>query len=148
MSRTVSVRSPEETAGRLDAIAKELGLSIEEVSAMMVEEWLRQDEHPEIGFRTFGKERLAYLEGFIRIWKIVMVAQGYDFDAEKTAAHFDVPVHRIQAALDYYRAYPDEADRIIAENDSWTYERLKQVLPNIGITIVPREPADDNVMPV
>jgi hypothetical protein len=144
----VSLRPSEETAGRLDAIAQELGLSVSEVRAMMIEEWLRQDEFPEIEFRTFNRERLACLKGLIRLWKIIMVARDYEFDVEKTAAHFDFPVHRIQAAFDYYQAYPEEADRIIAENDAWTYERIKQVLPQIERFTIPREPADDAVVPV
>jgi hypothetical protein len=142
MSKTVSLRPPEETAGRLEAIAQELGLSVSEVRAMMVEEWLRQDEFPEIEFRTFNRERLACLKGLIRIWKIIMVAEDYEFDIEKTAYHFQFPPHRIEAAFNYYRTYPEETNRIIAENRAVTFEDLKRMLPHIERFTVEREPDD------
>src|SRR5215203_1746845 len=143
MSKTVSLRSPDETARRLEAIAQELGLSVSEVRAMMIEEWLRQDEFPEIEFRTFNHERHACVKGAMQIWQLIMTAEAWDLDADKTALYFPIPAHRIKGAFDYYRAYPEDIDRALAENRSWTYERIKQVLPQIERFSVPREPADD-----
>lgn len=122
--------------------------SANDLAAMMVEEWLRQDEFPEIEFRTFNGERHACVKGAMQLWQLVMTAEAWDLDAEKTAKYFPIPAHRIQGAFDYYRAYPEEIDRALAENRSWTYERLKQVLPQIERFTLPREPVDDNVMPV
>jgi hypothetical protein len=131
MSKVVSLRLPDVTAARLEATARRAGRSISEIGARMVEESLRLNEFAEIEFRSFQGERLACLKGSIRIWKIIMVARDYDFDIEKTAAHFQFPVYRIEAAFSYYRAYPEEIDRVIADNDAWTFERIKQVLPQI-----------------
>lgn len=131
MSRDVTLRLPDETAARLEASAREAGLSLSDVGARSIEEWLRQNEFPEIEFRTFNGERHACVKGAMQIWQLVMVARGYDLDVEKTAAYFPIPAHRIQGAFDYYRAYPEEIDLALAENDSWTYERLKQVLPQL-----------------
>jgi hypothetical protein len=142
MSKAVTLRLPDETARRLEAAARRAGRSVSETGARSIEEWLRQQEFAEIEFRNFQGERLACLKGSIRIWKIIMVAQDYDFDVEKVAAHFQFPVYRIEAAFAYYRAYPEEADRIIADNRSWTYERLKQVLPNLNLITVNIDPDD------
>jgi hypothetical protein len=134
----VSLRLPNETAERLRAWARRAGRSVSEVGALSLEEWLRQQEFADIEFRAFGGERLACLKGGPRVWKIIEVAQGYSMDAERTAAHFDWPVHRVQAVFNYYAAYPDEIDRIIEENRSITFDQLKRLLPQIEVIAVPR----------
>jgi uncharacterized protein (DUF433 family) len=133
MSKVVSLRLPDATAARLQKIAKRAGRSVSEIGARSIEEWLRQNEFADIEFRDFQGQRLACVKGAIRVWKIIDVAEGYDFDPEKTAAHFGWPVHRVQAALSYYAAYPEEIDQIIAENDAITFEDLQRTFPDIGL---------------
>jgi hypothetical protein len=144
MAREVTLRLPDATADRLEAAAQAAGVSRDEIGARLIEESLRQREHPEIEFRDYGKERLASVKGFIRVWKVIFTGQEYDLDVEKTAHHFQVPAAQIEAAFNYYRAYPEESDRAIAENDSWTYERLKQTLPQLERFTVPREDNDSD----
>ena len=81
----------------------------------------------------------------MQIWQLVMVARGWDLDVETTAKHFPMPAHRIRGAFDYYRAYPEEIDRAIAENESWTYERMKQSLPQLERFSVDLDRDEDNV---
>ncbi|HZO33220.1 MAG TPA: ribbon-helix-helix protein, CopG family [Chloroflexota bacterium] len=131
MARDVTLRLPDETAARLEATAQREGRSVSETGARSIEEWLRLNEFPEIEFRTFNGERHACVKGFMQIWQLVMVAQGWDLDVETTAKYFPIPAHRIRNAFDYYRAYSEEIDQVIAENDSWTYERLKESLPQL-----------------
>ena len=145
MARDVTLRLPEETAARLEAAAKKEGRSVSETGARAIEESLRLDEFPEIEFRTFNGERHACVKDFMQIWQLIMVARHYDLDVEKTAKYFPIPSYRIQGAFDYYRAYPDEIDRALAENDSWTYERLKQSLPNLERFSVDLDRDEDNV---
>jgi hypothetical protein len=142
MARDVTLRLPEETAARLEAAAKKEGRSLSEAGALSIEEWLRQQEFPEIEFRTFNGERHACVKGFMQIWQLVMVARGWDLDVESTATYFPIPAHRIRGAFDYYRAYPEEIDQAIAENDSWTYERMKQALPQLNLISVRLDPKD------
>lgn len=143
MARDVTLRLPEETAARLEATAKKEGRSISETGALSIEEWLRQNEFPEIEFRTFNGERHACVKGFMQIWQLVMVARGWNLDVETTAKYFPIPAHRIQGAFDYYRAFPEEIDRALAENDSWTYERLKESLPQLERVFVELDEDDD-----
>ena len=95
MSRDVTLRLPDETAARLEASAREAGLSLSEVGARSIEEWLRQNEFPEIEFRTFNGERHACVKSFMQVWQLVMVARGWDLDVEATATYFPIPAHRI-----------------------------------------------------
>ena len=57
MARDVTLRLPDETAARLEATARKEGRSLSETGARSIEEWLRQNEFPEIEFRTFNGER-------------------------------------------------------------------------------------------
>ena len=56
-----------------------------ELGAGLFEEARRRSEFAEIEFRTFQGERQACLTGGLRLWKLVMVAQDYVMDVEKTA---------------------------------------------------------------
>jgi hypothetical protein len=143
MARDVTLRLPDETAERLEAAAQAAGLSVDEMGATMITEWLLQDEFPEIEFRTFNGERHACVKGSMQIWLLVMTAEAWDLDAETTAKYFPIPAHRIKGAFHYYRAHPEEIDRALAENRSWTYERIKQILPHTTQTIVHLDPVDD-----
>ena len=140
MSQTVTMRLPDETAEWLKASARRAGRSVSEVGAVLLEEARRVSEFAEIEFRTFGGERQSCLTGGLRLWKILMVAQGYAMDAEKTAAHFDVSVWKIQAAFHYYYAFPQEIDAAIAEVRSQTFDTLKRRLPQLErqqVTVAP-----------
>ena len=131
MSQTVTMRLPEETAEWLKSSARRVGRSVSELGAALFEEARRVSEFAEIEFRTFGGERQVCLAGGLRIWKIILTAQDYEMDASKTAAHFDLPVWRIQAAFHYYEAFPKEIDTIIAEVHSQTFDTLKRKLPQL-----------------
>jgi len=131
MSQTITMRLPEETAEWLKASARRVGRSVSELGAALFEEARRISEFAEIEFRTFGGERQVCLTGGLRLWKILLVAQGYGMDAEKTAAHFDLPVWKIQAAFHYYEVYPQEVDVAIAEVRAQTFDTLKRKLPQL-----------------
>jgi hypothetical protein len=137
VSTVVTLRLPHATAERLKAHARRAGRSVSEVGARSIEEWLRQQELANIEFRSFGEERFACLTGSLPIWQVILVAQGYDLDPARTAAHFEWPVHRVQAALNYYGAYPAEIDQAIADNRAMTFERLRRILPGVERFSVP-----------
>jgi hypothetical protein len=133
MSKVVSLRLPDATAARLQKLARRAGRSVSEFGARSLEEWLRENEFTDIDFRDFQGRRHACLKGSIRLWKIIDVAEGYDFDPEKTAAHFGFPVERIKAAFNYHAAYPEEIDEYIAANRAITFEDLQRTFPDIGL---------------
>ena len=133
MSQTVTMRLPEETAEWLKSSARRAGRSVSELGAALFEEARRASEFAEIEFRTFAGERHACLAGGLRLWKVLLTAQGYAMDTEKTAAHFDLPVWKIQAAFHYYDAYPQEIDAVIAEARSQTFDTLKRRLPQLEL---------------
>ena len=131
MSQTVTMRLPEETAEWLKASARRAGRSVSELGATLVEEARRISEFAEIEFRTFGGERQACLVGGLRVWKVIMTAKDYSLDAEKTAAHFGLPIRKIQAALHYYEAFPEEIDAAIGDARGQSFDTLKRKLPQL-----------------
>jgi hypothetical protein len=137
MSQTITMRLPDETVAWLKTSARRAGRSVSELGASLFEEARRMSQFAEIEFRTFQGERHACLTGGLRLWKVIMVAQDYDMDVEKTAAHFDFPVWKIQAAIHYYEAFPDEIDNAIEEVRSMTFEKLKRLLPQLERHEVP-----------
>lgn len=143
MSQTVTMRLPDETAEWLKASARRAGRSVSELGATLFEEARRMSQFAEIEFRTFEGERLACLKGGLRLWKVIMVAQDYGMDVEKTAAHFDLPAWKIQAARHYYEAFPQEIDAAIAEARSMTFEKLKRKLPQLERHEVAPSPAGE-----
>lgn len=131
MSQIVTMRLPENTAEWLKSSARRIGRSVSEVGAAMLEEMRHVSEFAEIEFRTFSGERQACLTGGLRLWKIIVVAQEYGMDAGKTAGHFDLPAWKVQAAFNYYEAYPREIDAAIADMRSQTLNTLKRKLPQM-----------------
>jgi hypothetical protein len=125
------MRLPDETAEWLKASARRAGRSVSELGATLFEEARRMSEFAEIEFRIFEGERQACLKGGLRLWKVIMVAQDYGLDPEKTAAHFGMPAWKIQAALHYYEAFPQEIDQAITEVRGMTFEKLKRKLPQL-----------------
>lgn len=144
MSQTITMRLPDETAEWLKTQARRAGRSVSEMGANLFEEERRRSEFAEIEFRTFQGERQACLTGGLRLWKILLTAQDYGMEIEKTAAHFDLPAWKIQAAFHYYEAFPQEIDAAIADVRAMTFDKLKRRLPNLEkheVTIADSEEA-------
>ncbi|MBA2679628.1 MAG: transcriptional regulator [Ktedonobacteraceae bacterium] len=137
MPQVISLRIPDATAERLRTTARRAGRTLNEWGALSLEEWLRQNEFADIEFRSVGGERQACLKGALPIWQIILVAQSYGMDTERTAEHFAWPRRRAQAALNYYEAFPAEIDQAIEDNHAMTETALKRLLPQMETLVVP-----------
>lgn len=143
MSQVVSLRLPDETAERLKLNARRTGRTLNEAASRSLEEWLRQEEFADIEFRNFNGERHACLKGALPLWQLILVARDYGMDAEKTAAHFRFPIHRVKAAFHYYEAHPQEIDQAIADNNAVTFDTLKRLLPQLEAIAIPQSVLDE-----
>jgi uncharacterized protein (DUF433 family) len=136
MSKVVSMRIADEQAERLQRVARRLGRTASETSALFVEEGLRQAEFGQIEFRNSAVGRQAYVRGTsLAVWGVVSVAREFGLDAEQTATHLQWPLYRVQAALNYATAFPNEIADAIEDNDSYTFEKLRQLLPNAELYV-------------
>lgn len=143
MSQVVSLRLPDETAERLKVTARRTGRTLNEAATRSIEEWLRLEEFADIEFRNFNGERHACLKGALPLWQLLLIARDYALDAEKTAAHFRFPLHRVKAAFHYYEAYPREIDQAIEDNNAMTFDTLKRLLPQLEAIPIPKSVLDE-----
>lgn len=137
-STVVSMRLPNASAVRLKRMARRHGWTPSDTSARLVEEGLRRAEFALIDFRDSPVGRQAYIEGSsLAVWEIAMLMRGYKENVGAVAKHLEWPVHRVQAAVNYIEAFPDEVREALAENDATDFKTLRRILPNITESVLP-----------
>lgn len=133
MSRVVSLRLRDSQIEALNRAARRMGRSPSEVASILLEEALRQRDFAFIEFRDSPVGRQAYLQGTrLAIWQVVSVARDYSDDVDRTAAHLSIPAVQVVAALNYARAYPEEVESAIADNE-YTAANLERLIPNVRV---------------
>jgi len=131
VSKVISIRFQDGQVERLGRLARRIGRTPSEASALLVEEALRRSEFGLIDFHDSPAGRQAYVQGSsLAVWEVVLVARGYDMNAEDTASHLQWPTSKVIAALQYTSAYPHEIDSAIADNESIGFTELSRLLPN------------------
>lgn len=72
----------------------------------------------------------AYIQGSsLAVWEVMLLVHSYNHDLIATAEHLRWPVARVQAAVNYADAFPDEIDKALAENSAVDFKALKRMLP-------------------
>jgi len=95
------------------------------------EEAARTERHPGIAFRGAEGSRRAWVPGTaLDVWEIV-AAYG-EMGRERVLEESSVSGDRLDAALAYYKAHPDEIDQKIEENDR-PPEYWRELYPNLNI---------------
>lgn len=129
-----SFRFSERTLKRLDARAHEIRETRTGLAERYVEEGLRMDEHPGIGFADGPAGRRAVVLGTgLDVWEIVATIRQNGGSPEAAAAYLELPMGPIRSATRYYAAFPDEIDDIlerqvaIAERERSAAERERSI---------------------
>ena len=129
-SMVISMRLPVESGKRLKRMANRHGWTPSDASARLVEEGLRRSEFAFIDFRDSPAGRQACIQGStLAVWEIMLLIRSYRANVSDVAKHLDWPRAKVQAAVHYAEAFPEEIDEAIAENDSAGFESLKRMLP-------------------
>ena len=137
-STVVSLRVSEGQAKRLRRKARRMGRSPSETGAILLEESLRREEFAFIDFRDSSVGRQASLQGSrLSVWMIVKIARSYAGSVQKTADHLQRLPIQIQAALNYAKAFPEEIEGAIRDNDAYDFTRISQMLPQARLFEVP-----------
>jgi hypothetical protein len=125
-----SIRLPMGSMKRLKRMASSHGWTASEVSSRLVEEGLRRADFAFIDFRDSSAGRQAYLQGSsLAVWEVMMVARDYKNDVAAAAKHLRWPPVKVQAAINYASAFPDEVESSMAENDATEFKTLLRMLP-------------------
>lgn len=137
----ISMRLPLKSGQRLKRMASRHGWTPSDASARLVEEGLRRSEFAFVDFRDSAAGRQACIQGSsLAVWEIMLLARSYKQDATKVAKHLRWPEAKVQAAFNYARAFPEEINSAIADNDAMDFASLSQMLPQTKEFVV-GEPA-------
>ena len=133
-STVVSLRVSEDQAERLQRKARRLGRSPSETGAILLEESLRRDEFAFIDFRDSALGRQAHIQASrLPVWMVVKMVRAFGGDVQKTADHLHRSPPQIQAALNYAKAFPDEIEAAIKDNDSYDFAKISQMIPQARV---------------
>jgi uncharacterized protein (DUF433 family) len=81
------------------------------------------------------------------VWEVIQTYKSMDEDWEQFKGYYSwLDEFQLRMALEYYAAYPEEIDARIAENLSWTPEKLYTTYPFMRPPWVP-DPRDARVVP-
>jgi uncharacterized protein (DUF433 family) len=129
-STVISMRLPPESGKRLKRMANRHGWTPSDASAKLVEEGLRRSEFAFIDFRDSRAGRQACIQGSsLAVWEVLLVLRSYEGEVAAVAKHLGWPIGKVQAAVHYADAFPEEIGEAIADNDSADFEALKRMLP-------------------
>jgi hypothetical protein len=131
------MRLPAKSSDRLKRLALRHGWTPSDASAKLVEEGLRRAEFAFIDFRDSVVGRQACLQGSsLAVWEVMLLARSYKQDAGKVARHLRWPEAKVQAAFNYAKAYPQEIDEALSDNDTMDFESLSRLLPQAREMVV------------
>src|SRR6266581_7894742 len=129
-SIVISMRLPAKSGQRLKRMANRHGWTPSDASARLVEEGLRRSEFAYIDFRDSAAGRQAYIQGStLAVWEVLILIQSYRADVSAVARHLKWPEAKVQAAVNYAKAYPEEIQGALSENAAIDFEALKRMLP-------------------
>ncbi len=135
MSKAMTIELPDDQAERLQKLALHLGRTQEEAGARLIDEALRTAEFAFITFRDSAVGRQAYIQGSgLAVWEVMMLLRERGGDVEKTADYLEWPVIRVQAAVNYTVAFPDEIAAALADNDSYDEDKVRAMLPRTRVS--------------
>lgn len=128
----VSVRLSRTAYDMIRELARRTGRPIGRVVRELTEEALRQRAHPGIVFAGPPGDRRARVEGTgLDVWEVVVVYRACGEDLASTCRVLEhLTPRQVEAALRYYRAYPEEIEALIAENDR-TREEWERLYPHL-----------------
>lgn len=129
-SVVVSMRLPAASGNRLKRMANRHGWTPSDASAHLVEEGLRRSEFAFMDFRDSAAGRQAYIQGStLAVWEVMLLVRSLRADVSKVARHLKWPEGKVQAAINYAKAFPEEIERALSENAATDFEVLKRMLP-------------------
>ena len=123
----MSLRVEEPTIDDLDRLARQRGLSRNELAERYFAEGVRRDEFPQIYFRagTLGR-RAALLGSRLDVWQVVETVRNHGNSPEQAADYLGLSPERVHAALRYAAAHRDEIEDV-AGRETEAAERAEEL---------------------
>lgn len=130
-----SLRLSEGIVREIDNIAKRVKKDFTAVTNELLEEAIKAHRSPGIIYSEGVSGKRARIAGSgIEVWEIIAVYKnsGQTFKRLQKTYHW-LTEQQIKAALGYYSFYREEIDALIAENEQWSLESIKQKYPFITV---------------
>lgn len=109
--RQRSFRLPAVTLAQLDDQAGMRNESTNALAQRLIEEGLRREQHPLVGFRDGASGRRAAIAGTrLDIWQVIETLRGSENSVSNAAAYLGIPEAHVRACVSYYADYADEID--------------------------------------
>lgn len=137
----VRTELPEQLYDAIEEIAERSGRDVAGVVAEMLEEAVKMRRVRGIVFADEFERREAKVGGTgLGVWEVIETYQHLDEDWNRFKGYYDwLGEDQLGAALAYWRAYPDEINEMIRENESWTQEKVWEAYPVTKPSWVPTE---------
>jgi len=131
----LTFRLPEPTLQRLDSRAHQIRETRTGLAERYLEEGLRMDEHPGIGFVDGPAGRRAVLVGTgLDVWEVIATVKQNRGSVAAAARYLELPEGRLKEAVRYYAAFPSEVDdwlerqAAVAERERGAARRERAIL--------------------
>lgn len=129
-SAVISMRLPVASSERLRRMARRHGWTPSDAGARLVEEGLRRSEFAFIDFRDSSIGRQACFQGSsLAVWEVILLVRGYAGDLPAVTRHLRWPLAKVQAAVNYAQAFPDEIEPALDENQAADFTAVSRMLP-------------------
>ncbi len=110
----LTFRLPEPTLERLEARAHQIRETRTALAERYLEEGLRMDDHPGIGFADGPAGRRAVVVGTgLDVWEVIGSVKASDGSVVSAGRYLDLPPTQVRAAVRYYAAFPAEVDDLL-----------------------------------
>jgi len=126
-----SIRIQEKTCKEIERIARESGKEFSSVVNELLDESVRTQRCPGIVFTEGVAGRRARIAGTgIEVWELIAMFRSVNEDPNRLRqAYHWLTEQQIGSALCFYRAYPEDIDRLIMQNEELTGEYLQDKYP-------------------
>ena len=126
-----SIRIQEKTCKEIERIARESGKEFSSVVNELLDESVRTQRCPGIVFTEGAAGRRARIAGTgIEVWELIAMFRSVNEDLNRLRqAYHWLTEQQIGSALCFYRAYPEDIDRLIMQNEELTGEYLQEKYP-------------------
>jgi len=119
---------PEKTSRLIKEISASQGRTPSDLVSEYVEEVARGHQFCHIEFRSTPLGRMAYVSGTrTAVWLIVDLVRQGKGNVKTVAKLRDWPESKVQAALNYAKAFPEEIEPLIESAHRVTFEDLQRL---------------------
>ena len=129
-----SLRIPEDTLKEINRIACESGRDFSAIAKDLLTEAIKMRRCPGIIFADGVTGRRARVAGTgLEVWEIITTYKSVNQDFLRLQKAYNwLTEQQLKAATGYYISYPDEIDRQIDLNESWSKEEIAKHYPYLS----------------